>query len=90
MGFSAKTGRMYFADRKGSAFMSSYNCKDVELTTSNLPDDIQPAVNVPGKATSDVDDVEWPDDATIKGNFDGIWDTGKLLAKWRSCCEPAA
>lgn len=71
--------------------MSSYNCKDVELTsTSALPDDIQAAVNVPGKATTDVTDQEWPDEPTIKGNFDGLWDSGKLLAKWRSCCEPSA
>lgn len=85
VGFSAKTGRMYFADRKGTAFMSSYNCKDVELRTSSLPDDIEPAVNVPGKA--EIEDIPWTSDETITANFDGIFDTGALLAKWRSCCE---
>ncbi len=78
---------MYFADTRGVAFMSSYNCKDVELTTSDLPQDLSPALNVPGKATNDVEDVKWPSDPTIKGNFDGIWHGDKLLAKWRSCCE---
>ena len=59
---------------------------DVELT-STLPDDIEDAINVPGKAILDVNDVEWPNDPDVKANFDGIWDKGVLSAKWRTCCE---
>lgn len=69
--------------------MSSYNCKDVELSSvENLPDDIVPAVNVPGKASKDVTAVVWENDALIKGDFDGIWDDQTLLVKWKTCCEP--
>ena len=77
---------MYFADGKGTAFMSSYNCKDVELTDA-IPDDIEPALNVPGKAITDVEKVEWTGDSTITADFDGISENDVLLVKWRSCCE---
>ena len=88
LGFSASKGRMYFADREGTAFMSSYNCKDVELTANDaLPDDIEEAINVPGKSVEVVEAVEWPSDSDIKADFDGIWDKEVLSAKWRTCCE---
>jgi hypothetical protein len=88
LGFSASTGRMYFADREGTAYMSSYNCKDVELTANDaLPNDIEEAINVPGKSVEVVEAVEWPSDSDIKADFDGIWDKGVLSAKWRTCCE---
>ena len=78
---------MYFKDSKGVAVMSSYNCKDVELSSGDLPDDIVPAVNVPGKAIKDVTAVVWANDNLIKGDFDGIWDDKSLLVKWKTCCE---
>ena len=88
LGFSASKGRMYFADREGTAFMSSFNCKDVELTANDaLPDDIEEAINVPGKSVEVVEAVEWPSDSDIKADFDGIWDKEVLSAKWRTCCE---
>ena len=68
--------------------MSSYNCKDVELTAiDGLPNDIEEAINVPGKSVEVVEAVEWPSDSDIKADFDGIWDKGVLSAKWRTCCE---
>lgn len=87
VGFSAQTGRMYFSDNRGLAKLSSYNCKDVELTDT-VPSDIVPAVNVPGLARLDVpEDITWPEDDTVRGDFDGLYDGNKMLVKWRTCCE---
>ena len=95
VGFSKKTGRMYFADRKSDpqkqAFMSSYNCKDVELTGNDLPNDIEDggaALNVPGKSIETVVDGMWPvASSEVTANFEGIYDKGVLSAKWSPCCE---
>ena len=85
---------MYFSDNRGLAKLSSYNCKEVELTDS-FPDDIIPAVNVPGKARTEVsgeeNEILWVDaDSKIKADFDGLYDNDKMLVKWRSCCESGA
>lgn len=88
-GFSPLRGRMYFRDSRGTAILSSYNCKDVELTDA-LPADIQPAVNVPGIASTAVTDVTWPADTTIKGDFKGLYDGTVLLVQWQTCCDGAA
>ena len=80
---------MYFTDSRGLAKMSSYNCKDVELTDA-YPDDLEPAVNVPGKSRGDVEelskagDLSWPNDDTVKADFDGLYDGKKMLVKWRT------
>ena len=94
VGFSKKTGRMYFADTKSDptkrAFMSSYNCKDVELT-GNVPEDAfndGAAINVPGISIEDVVEVEWTvANSEVKADFHGIYDKGVLSAKWSPCCE---
>ena len=65
--------------------MSSYNCKDVELTDA-IPDDIESALNVPGKAIGDVEEVPWTGDPTIVADFNGISHNDKVLVKWSSCC----
>ena len=87
-GFSPGQGRMYFSDNRGLAKLSSYNCKEVELTDS-FPDDIIYAVNVPGKSRTEVNENEivWSEDDKIKADFDGLYDNDKMLVKWRSCCE---
>ena len=81
---------MYFSDNRGLAKLSSYNCKEVELTDS-FPDDIVPAVNVPGKARTEVsgeeNEIVWGDDDKIKADLDGLYDNKDMLVKWRSCCE---
>ena len=83
---------MYFTDSRGLAKMSSYNCKDVELTDA-YPEDLEPAINVPGKSRTDVEelakagDLSWPNDDTVKADFDGLYDGKKMLVKWRTCCE---
>ena len=79
---------MYFSDNRGLAKLSSYNCKEVELTDS-FPDDIIYAVNVPGKSRTEVNENEilWSEDDKIKADFDGLYDNDKMLVKWRSCCE---
>ena len=91
MGFAPSTGRVYFKDREGLATLSSYNCKEVELVDGALPEDITEeykAKVVQGVAKTDLTEVVWPIDDTVKADFDGIYDGNKLLVKWRSCCEP--
>jgi hypothetical protein len=79
---------MYFKDNGGKAVMSSYNCKDIELT-KEVPDDILTALSVPGFARSEIKDgVVWTTDDQIKGDFDGIWEGDNILVQWKACCEP--
>ena len=79
-GHSAKTGRMYFRDSSGVALLSSLDCKHFELTdededVTNCPDinqpycadDIEEAVNVPGKSEIGFEEQTFPN-SNIKGN----------------------
>lgn len=90
VGFSPSRGRVYFKDGEGQAVLSSYNCKEVELVDGPIPDDVNDnkAMAVAGLAKTELTEVIWPTDDTIKADFDGIYESNKLLVKWRSCCEP--
>ena len=90
VGFSPSRGRVYFRDGEGQAVLSSYNCKEVELVDGPIPDDVNDnkAMAVAGLAKTELTEVIWPTDDTIKADFDGIYENNKLLVKWRSCCEP--
>ena len=60
IGYSPSKSRMYFKGRGDRGLLSTFDGKTVELAAmSELPGDIEAAINVPGHSSADVTDVTW-------------------------------
>ena len=58
-GYSKSKERVYFRGMDGKTLFSSVDGTNMRLTNETLPDDITPAVTVPGKTRADVQNVPW-------------------------------
>ena len=83
-------------DKKQKDFMNAafLLIKSLTVKVTELIDQNEKLINdnkamaVAGLAKTELTAVVWPSDDTIKADFDGIYDSNKLLVKWRSCCDP--
>lgn len=99
VGYSPKTGRMYFQDKTGKAYLSSTDGIRMEVTNPSKMDDITsdsnflPAVNIPGLDYKTLNDLntKFGDIDTYRAVYDGVQKVdGESLAKWSTCCAAPA
>eukprot|EP00090_Calanus_glacialis_P002056 TRINITY_DN11545_c0_g1_i1.p1 TRINITY_DN11545_c0_g1~~TRINITY_DN11545_c0_g1_i1.p1 ORF type:complete len:1257 (-),score=209.03 TRINITY_DN11545_c0_g1_i1:263-3970(-) len=101
VGYSPKTGRMYFQDPSGKAFLSSTDGVRMEVLDPTKMDAVlndtdypfKPAVNIPGYDIGVLNKglkITFPG-STYQARYDGIQtSSGQSLARWSSCCGKPA